>query len=795
MKNHGGAEKKRFMVSLLGGLAVLAVCVYGFLLLRDRPALPAVGAGLRITSVDGIPIAAPRDIGYALWKKTIGETAEVTVRDKDGKSETVTLRVVAFYAGTNYPLIYFLIGLGFWSIGFASNILQSHSRKTRIFYWLCLAFSLALVLSGEFYCLRSAWPTFVPCLLFILAYVLAPALFLHFSKVFSGEERFRLVPIYAFPVLLAGFFVTLFLYGLLKPDPAALRLYRSCYFIQMVMMLLYCLAAVRQFVKAYRRPKSEEMRSQVQWILLGLALGMAPFLFLYKLPDVFGRPAILSEEFTALFFIIIPVTLGIAIVRHHLLDIELVINRGLVYSLLTTLTAGIYLLVVQILQRIVSGPERGGGALFSVIGVFAAAAVFHPAQNRIQESVDRIFFRRRYDYRQAVLVFGEQAWRMSLREDLLDYFLGSIGSVLPVQSAGAFVFDSPPDGAPISPIHRGDAFPGESFVGPACVPGPIWVRSDSASAAEGLDFSHEGELAASGLALAAPLAAAPAGLCGWLGLGRKRSGERFTREDLRLIRTMIGELMPSLDRIRLQEEVIYERASREKLDELNTLKTEFVSSVSHELRTPMSSIQGLAELLQSGKIQSPEQREKYLNLMVAESARLSRFLHNVLDFGRIEQQTKRYVFQRIVVQALLGEVVDILGLVLEEAGAKLQVRTPSGPVALQADADALKQALMNLIDNAIKYSTEDKTVEIDLTERDEEIEIRVRDHGSGIAPEEMGKIFERFYRTAEAGRLNPRGAGLGLKIVKHIMDAHRGRIEVESEVGRGSVFRLLFPKP
>jgi two-component system phosphate regulon sensor histidine kinase PhoR len=101
---------------------------------------------------------------------------------------------------------------------------------------------------------------------------------------------------------------------------------------------------------------------------------------------------------------------------------------------------------------------------------------------------------------------------------------------------------------------------------------------------------------------------------------------------------------------------------------------------------------------------------------------------------------------------------------------------------------------MNLIDNAIKYSPIDKNVDIDVLERETRVEIRISDHGIGIAPEDQPRVFEKFYRTAEAGTVSPRGAGLGLKIVKHIVEAHGGTVLLESEVGRGSVFRLILPK-
>jgi two-component system phosphate regulon sensor histidine kinase PhoR len=258
---------------------------------------------------------------------------------------------------------------------------------------------------------------------------------------------------------------------------------------------------------------------------------------------------------------------------------------------------------------------------------------------------------------------------------------------------------------------------------------------------------------------------------------------------------MATELTINLDRLGLQEEVIYEKASKEKLDELNRLKTEFISTVSHELRTPMSSIQGLAEILQSGKVKDKDKREQFLNLMASESGRLSRFLHNVLDFGRIEQRLKTYQFQRTDIVTLVHEVVAVFEQTLDDQGFTPELRLPQGPLYLEVDGDAVKQALINLIDNAIKYSAEKKVLGISILDRERELEIQVKDQGIGIPMEEQEKIFDKFYRVAQAEKLSPKGAGLGLKITKHIMAAHQGEVRVKSEIGTGSTFMLIFPKP
>jgi two-component system phosphate regulon sensor histidine kinase PhoR len=208
----------------------------------------------------------------------------------------------------------------------------------------------------------------------------------------------------------------------------------------------------------------------------------------------------------------------------------------------------------------------------------------------------------------------------------------------------------------------------------------------------------------------------------------------------------------------------------------------------------MSSIRGLAEVLQAGKIKDKAKREDLLNLVAAESGRLSRFLHNILDFGKIEQQTKTYDFQKVKIQPVLKEVVRLAQYRLESEGLVLRTHLPKKPIFLKLDQDAVKQALTNLIDNAIKYSSEKKEIIIRLVEKEREVEIQVQDKGIGIPPEEQKKIFEGFYRHAEALEANPKGVGLGLKIVKYIMEAHKGEVRVESRPNEGSTFRLIFSK-
>jgi signal transduction histidine kinase len=227
---------------------------------------------------------------------------------------------------------------------------------------------------------------------------------------------------------------------------------------------------------------------------------------------------------------------------------------------------------------------------------------------------------------------------------------------------------------------------------------------------------------------------------------------------------------------------------------LSEMKSDFVSNVSHELRTPLASIRVFAELLRRGKADSAETVRKYGEHIEAETRRLSRLIDNILDFSRIESGAKEYRFAAASLEDVVASVVDTFRVRTGDAGFRIALETPQPRLPpVEMDADAIGQVLHNLLDNAVKYSGDARDIVITI-EREPGLALcTVRDSGPGIPAAERERVFERFHRVGTGLVHDVKGSGLGLAIVRHVVEAHGGRVEVESEPGRGTAVRFRLP--
>jgi len=227
--------------------------------------------------------------------------------------------------------------------------------------------------------------------------------------------------------------------------------------------------------------------------------------------------------------------------------------------------------------------------------------------------------------------------------------------------------------------------------------------------------------------------------------------------------------------------------------ELGKMKSDFVSTVSHEFKSPLTSIRQLSEMLQTGRVRSEERRQRYYDVLLEQSERLSLLIDNILDFAKMEEGKKEFEFRTVEMGPLLEELVSTIQQQVRHEGFTVEAKFDNSLPSIQADRAAIIQAITNLIDNGIKYSAGAKKVCVHGFTENQYLIIAVQDFGVGIKPEEIDKVFERFYRGGNELTRTVKGSGLGLTLVKQIVQAHHGTVHVESEPGRGSTFSIRLP--
>jgi len=231
-----------------------------------------------------------------------------------------------------------------------------------------------------------------------------------------------------------------------------------------------------------------------------------------------------------------------------------------------------------------------------------------------------------------------------------------------------------------------------------------------------------------------------------------------------------------------------------RLKQLEKIRQDFVANVSHELRTPLTTIKGYAETLLDGALKE-DQAFQFVQVIKRHTDRLTKIVEDLLMLSRIETKEFQLKMEAIPLRDFIDDVVEFVKEPAEKKKVSLSRSEIPSSLAVQADRDYLEQILINLLDNAVKYTPEGGKVIVSAIEKDsKEIQFSVEDNGIGIPKEDLSRIFERFYRVDKGRSKELGGTGLGLSIVKHLVQAHGGRVWVESQIGKGSTFYLTLPK-
>jgi two-component system phosphate regulon sensor histidine kinase PhoR len=228
-----------------------------------------------------------------------------------------------------------------------------------------------------------------------------------------------------------------------------------------------------------------------------------------------------------------------------------------------------------------------------------------------------------------------------------------------------------------------------------------------------------------------------------------------------------------------------------KLRRLEMVRQDFVSNVSHELRTPLASMKAIAETLQEGALDDKANAKRFLTNMEIEIDHMTQLVNELMDLARLESGTIQLKIESYNIKDLVGRVVERMHMQARRAGLSISDKLDSNLPKIQIDGSLIEQVLINLIHNAIKFTAPGGLISISAKKQGDAVCFAIHDTGAGIEPELLGRIFERFYKTDKARATS--GTGLGLSIARHTVEAHGGKIWVESKLGEGSTFYFLLP--
>jgi signal transduction histidine kinase len=759
----------------------------------DASACPQIRGGDTLQSWNAQLLTTNHEVEFLADFSSINDTIHIAFT-RGNNSESAQIRLIAAY-DLAYVIIILFVGIVAWGVGVFVLIRRPNDLSATVLHWAMVTLGVSVMITWGQTSPGSSW-MYISRTLFFVMYAGVAATFLHFTILFppppSSLATLRGAIIYLPICLLAGSMIYFHSLALNARSLEWFNRFQTLFDVFHIVVVVYVSAGIIHFIRSYFESASSEERKKLKWILWGLTVGPLPFLLLTIIPQYYLPFGFVPEEYTLVFLAIIPLTFGVSFIKYHLLDIEIVINRTTVYGIVLGAVIAVYTILVGTVAAVVGTYTVGTSAIAAV----AVALLFEPVRRRVQLFVDKQFFRVRYNFREALLRFANDIKMCVDAKQLADLLIARTEEIIPVERIGVFLlrhsnmrlFAVAQSGFSLLE-RRTIRFQVEKLQTQLLFPVALDSKIEPGVAYES---ANQRVFSRWRMALVFPMKSAMGEFVGFFVLGEKKSGERFSIEDVDLLANAAMEAGVEFERIALQRKILEEQAEKERLAELNQLKSDFVSNVSHELRTPLTSIKMYAEMLGGGVRPSDKKLRDYLQTIVGETNRLDRLVSNILDSTKIERGVKQYQKQDIDLREVVARVLATMKYQLGKHGFKVVYEKPLRPLTIDADPDAVSEAIMNLIDNAIKFSSKKKCLKISLNCEHDKVLCSVHDNGVGISPEALPHLFERFFRDP-ASSAQTQGVGLGLLLVKHIIEEHGGVVTVQSELGKGSTFSLSFP--
>jgi len=810
---------KRFFnndVSLLiADVLILFICVGGLYLITLKADLPFktssvnskltvsenlethknIKEGDKIVSLDNLNFSKWEELELYLDGKNIGDTVEIKLSN-NGDIRSITVSLKNYYVLFDLIIIS-LVSLVFIVMGVLVRIKASENYSAHVFHWSCLGLGMVIVMTAGYYNIQLFGYGHFNRIIWLFAYSVTPVLFIHFTASFSKKKvkgiKYILWFFYISALITAIILSYLFLDATLGKSLSSLRNYVSFFDSFFRIFIIICIIlAISICIYAYRSAGEIEERKRLQWLLLGFFIGPFSFVILWVIPIFLTGYSLIPESLILIFLTAIPITFSIAIIKYHLMDINLIIRRSVVYSIILAAIIMTYVAISSIITLFVSDINP---AFPSVLTALAVVALLQPVKSGVQKFVDRKFFRVEYDYREEQRRFLDDIKNIYYIQTLAELIVSRTDKLIPVEKIGFFELSKQTGRVRIIAskgweLLKGRSIRFESENLKTDMPLPVAV-DDKVEPGLKIESADVKVFKRWGMVLVFPVKSPTGIIHAFLVLGAKKSGARFLKDDIDLLNSVAAASALAIDRIKLQEELILEQLEAKRLEELNELKSFFMQTITHELKTPLTSIKLFTEKLQNTEQLDYEKKDFWLKVIDGESDKLRRLIDNILDYARIEKGMKTYVQKPINLSKVINKAVESMKYQFMISKQTLEVLTSSDDIIINADEDAVERAITNLLTNAIKYSSPDRVpvISFSLSTKQAQKTLSVRDNGLGLNLHLYGDKLFGMYKTFH---YNKDARGIGLFITKNQIEAMGGTIDAESEVGKGTTFNIIF---
>lgn len=818
VKNQSSNLFRNLVVTALGLLYLLisAYCMVtsrdwinrpfpGFLVLRNnyvstffRGDWPGNRAGLRnldiILSANGRPVKDGHDLYHYI--STLAPGTQVVYDVQSGKERvSMTIPVKTFTLSDwvfVFPLAMF-VGL----YGFLSGLIILFIKPKNAFSWyLFIAFAsvgLLFATNGERVTSHHIFfPIYVPCL--------AAASFLLFALNFPAKaRRARAISIAVLCALVA-----------------VLSLYTRAYFtganfspldrVSLVFTLISFFFSVYFQVRSYVRSADPVIRQKIKLVIIGFVAAFLGFSYIFIFAIMQRK---MNLYYTIYHLAPIPLFMGYAIVKHGLFDLDIFIRRTASYVMVSGIVILAFFGLTMLLSLVLQNFTGQSSQIAAVVSTLLVVMMFRPLRTRIDRTLDKKFFRERYEYTATIRkASGILAGLIDL-DQLLNQLLNTVMDAIKIERGLIFLKEK--DREEFCPAVTSGYAADKS---PAAIDArhPLITLLESAGRplqiSDSEEFGDNRELIArmmqgSGITLLVP-AIYERRLIGILALGEKKSGAWYSKEDQELLQTLMIQTAVSIENARKVQELkkmVELEISFRELQKLDKMKDDFLSMVSHDLRTPMTSIKGYASILSEkiGRLDQDRQL-RYLGIIIKESERLTRLINDLLDLQRFEAGRMVLNLQPVDIVQLARESLESFQGAALARKQVLEADLPERQIMVNADADRVSQVVANLLSNATKFTPESGKIVLSIAgamlDGKPGMMVSVKDSGPGIPEEAQSRLFSKFQQVEKGGaKSEQKGSGLGLALVREIAEHHGGKAGVESEPGQGARFYFILPVP